>query len=352
MRTVIIKTPSLSRFHFGKQAIDNKTGLADTSDWMSSDALFAALVNNVAKYNSEKAGDFISLFENNKVRISSLFYCLDNGKETIYFLPKPINASTKLPEKMPYTEIKRIKKVRLLSKSVLETYGEGWVKHLDNLVVLGGIAMVLKSEYQNYRLNEIDRLYNRGIATHINTRPVEEEGKQKNNSQQVQNELFQTAYIQSPMFKNWKSFFYFLIEEINLNENEKKLLNFSIKLIRFEGIGGKRNTGYGWVDDVEFNSKVPFSWKAGQAQKAMTIGLFIPRDYEEFIKLDAYELTQRGGRKIDRNTTLKVVNMITEGALIKGNNTLEGRIADISPTARKNKFLRLGTCITLPLKAL
>lgn len=346
MRTTIIEAQPLARFHFGKSSIDNKTGLADTSDWLSSDALFSALVNNLAPhYEDEKIREFILLFKKGKVRISSLFYCLSNGKRTIYFLPKPVNASIHLPEGTDYSNIKKVKKVRFLSQQVLETYGEDWIKHLDELYAVGN-AILLKSECNDDFQEEVDRLYLKGMATHVNTRPLpsKEQGKTQ------QNELFSTAFIQIPSRKNWKTLFYFLIDDEELSEDERELLNFAIKLIRLEGLGGKRNTGYGWVNEVYSDSQTPFKWKLEeQSLKSISLGMLIPSDADEFNRLIAYELTQRGGRKVDSITTLKMVNMVSEGALIEGTEQLKGYLADISPN-NNELFLRLGSCIRLPIK--
>lgn len=347
MRTVVIEAKPLSRFHFGKLAIDNKTGLSDTSDWLSSDALFSALVNNVAKYKADQTETFIKLFEESKVRISSLFYCLSNGTRTIYFLPKPINASTKLKEGTDYPVIKRIKKVRFVSQAVLETYGEKWVEHLTELNFVGN-AVLLNQEYTEDFKKEVDGLYLKSIAPHINTRPMSPKGEGE--EKVPQNELFQTAYVQLPLFKHWKSNFYFLVDDLDINEEERKPLNFAIELIRFEGLGGKRNVGYGWVDKVDLIPEFPLSWKTGRSQKLITTGLLIPKNLDEFKKFDAYELIPRGGREIDSKTTLKVVNMIAEGALLNGDDHLKGQLVDISPKTGEKKFFRLGTCVTLPLK--
>lgn len=345
MRTAIIKARPLARFHFGKPAIDNKTGLADTSDWLPSDALFSALVNNVAHYKADETNKFILLFEKGKVRISSLFYCLSNGERTIYFLPKPVNASIHLPEDTDYSNIKKVKKVRFLSQKVLETYGEDWVKHLNELHAIGN-AMALESECTDEFQNEVERLYLKGVATHVNTRPL----PSNEQGETPQNELFTTAYIQMPLYGHWRTSFYFLIDDAALTKEERKLLDFAINLIRFEGLGGKRNTGYGWIDKVDLDSKDSFEWKLEEEFiKSITLGMLIPSDANEFNRLTAYDLTQRGGRKIDSTTTLKMVNMVSEGALLEGKEELKGKIADISPNNAK-PFLRLGSCIRLPIK--
>jgi len=345
MRTAIIEARPLTRFHFGKPAIDNKTGLAATSDWLSSDALFSALVNNVAHYKADKTDEFIQLFKEGKVRISSLFYCLSSGERIIYFLPKPINASAHLPEGTDYPNIKKVKKVRFVSQSVLETYGEDWVKNLDELYAVGN-AMLLKNECTDDLAKEVEKLYLKSMTTHVNTRPL----PSKEQNETPQNELFTTAYVQMPLYEHWRTSLYFLIDDEALTEDERKLLDFAIELIRFEGLGGKRNTGYGWVDNVKLDSIDPFIWKPEtQSFKSITMGLLIPNDVKEFNNLKAYELTQRGGRKIDSTTTLKVVNMVSEGALFEGTEQPKGNLADISPN-NDGSFLRLGSCINLPIK--
>ena len=348
MKTVIIDAHPLTRFHFGKLAIDNKTGLSDTSGWLSSDALFSALVNNVAKYKADQTVAFIKLFKDGKVRISSLFYCLSNGEKNIYFLPKPVNASTKLPEDTDYPIIKRIKKVRFVSQTVLETYSEKWVENLTELRFVGN-AVLLNQECTEDFKKEVDGLYMKGFAPHINSRPLPPKDEENSETKTPQNELFQTAYVQLPLYRHWKSSLYFLMDDESLNEEEQKLLNFAVELIRFEGLGGKRNVGYGWIDNVNLNPVFPFEWTPKtEISKSITTGLLIPKDLEEFEKLEAYDLVRRGGRKIDSKITLKEVNMIAEGALLKGIDQPKGKLADISPN-EDSVFLRLGSCITLPL---
>lgn len=347
MKTVIIEARPLSRFHFGKPAIDNATGLSDTADCMSSDSLFSALVNNVEKYDADKTEGFIKLFEDGKVRISSLLYCLNKDSKNIYFLPKPIDASTKLADNTPYSEIKRVKKVRFLSQSILETYGENWVTHLNELKQIGN-AVLLKEESDEDLIKNVGCLYKKGLATHINTRPLP---KEENREEKVlQNEIFQTAYIQMPLHKQWKTLFYFLLDDTGLNDEEQKLLNFSIELIRFEGLGGKRNVGYGWVDKLITTLEHPFVWSPqNESSNLITTGLFIPQSFEEFERLKAYDLIQRGGRMLNKTKALKTVKMVAEGAILKGCELPCGCLADITPENYIQKFVRLGSCITLPL---
>ncbi len=338
MRTIILKISSQSRFHFGKQSIDNKTGLSDTSIIMHSDALFSTLINNVAKYCKNKADTLVTLFREKKILISSVYYCLSNSEINIFFLPKPVNANNLLSPEVDYHKIKDVKKIRFLSKRVLEEYGERWVDNIDKLKRIGN-CLILEDEYE--KIETIDNIVYYNMVTHINSRPFDGES---------QNELFQTAFIQTPLHdNNWKTNFYFLVDDSKLNNDERKLLEFSVNLIRFEGVGGKRNVGYGYVGEVDLNPNIPFKWtpKKTHANK-LTLGLTIPDSLEEFKKFYAYDIISRGGRKIDSNRALKSVNMLNEGSLLNNTDINLGKIEDISVN-NDNSYLRLGTCLTLEM---
>jgi CRISPR-associated protein Csm4 len=274
MQTVLLEIEPFTRFHFGEHAVDNKTGLSSTSSYMHSDSLFSALVNNLAKVSYDKASALVDLFKSKKTSISSLFYCLTNGTDTTYLLPKPVNSSIMVSDEVEYHMLKEIKKTEFLSKTILETYGENWIHHIDKLIRIGS-TMVLKDEFDRYVLNQIDSIYWEGSNTHINSRP-----KDKN----LQNELFQTAFVQMPCHhKGWKTNFYFLIDDKNLTKEEYSLLQLAIDLIRFEGLGGKRNSGYGSVNEVQYLTNNQFLWqKPERKTKFLTLGLTIPEDLQAF----------------------------------------------------------------------
>lgn len=338
MRTIILNLSPQSRFHFGKQSVDNKTGLSYTSTIMHSDTLFSTLINNVAKYSKTKADVLVSLFKEKKILISSVYYCLCNSDIKIYFLPKPVNSGSLLSVDVDYHKIKEVKKICFLSKKVLEKYGEKWVDHLDDLRSIGN-CMVLLCEYNELR--NIDEVVYYNMATHINNRPFDNES---------QNDLFQTAFIQTPIHdNNLRTNFYFLVDDTKLNDEEKRLLDFSINLIRFEGIGGKRKVGYGYVNEVDMEPEIPFRWTPEKCHSHnLTLGLTIPCGLNEFKSFYAYCITSRGGRKIDSKSELKSVNMLVEGSVYSGSDTSVGKIEDISVDGN-NSYLRLGTCLTLRL---
>ena len=90
IKAVLLELTPNSRFHFGKASIDANTALADTDEFLHSDVLFSALVNNLAQAKDKAFVDeFLAYFKSGAIKISSGFYCIKDGDNYEYLLPKP-----------------------------------------------------------------------------------------------------------------------------------------------------------------------------------------------------------------------------------------------------------------------
>lgn len=99
MKVVRIPLQPCSRFHFGELKLDHDLALTDTSLFAHSDTLFSALVNAYSSF-ADGAEDFIMRFrpDGGSIKISSLFYYLQNNEERVYFLPKPVFLDIESPK--------------------------------------------------------------------------------------------------------------------------------------------------------------------------------------------------------------------------------------------------------------
>ncbi|BDD12952.1 CRISPR-associated protein Csm4 (plasmid) [Fulvitalea axinellae] len=336
MRVYHIYTRAGSRFHFGATAVDNLTGLASGTGHMPSDSLFSALVNCLAKYDGEMTERLIGMFDSKRVSVSSVFYFLEKEGNRVYFLPKPVDASNRVDEKAG-VRAKEVKKVRFVSKGILDRYGADWAKHFGEFVYVGSSALALAEEIGRGELRHLKRLYATGTATHVNTRP---------HSGEEATELYETAYMALPEHGDgWETGMYFLCDTDGLADVERKLFDFAVRLLRFEGLGGKRSSGYGFVDRVEEGTE---AFDTGASDTYLSLGLCVPENAGELGRFEAYELCVRGGRHIGSAVRLKRVNMIREGALLSGGGGPLGSCVDVSPDG-EGSYLRLGICLVYPL---
>ncbi|WP_196889311.1 type III-A CRISPR-associated RAMP protein Csm4 [Aureivirga sp. CE67] len=320
MKAIILKVRPNSRFHFGKTALDNEVGLSDTSDWMHSDSLFAALVQNIAKYAPEEIENFIQLFEKHKIKISSLFYCLKNieKNEIHYLLPKPIHASNLVNEKSDSHIIKKVKRTKFVSLKFLQ-------KNFD--------ADTIENK-------DLPKPFEKGTTIQVKQRFFDSEDDKK--------DPYSISFIQIPKHTGKKhakfeTHFYFLYDENSLTEKEKNLFKFAVDLIRFEGLGGRKSSGFGFVEEVCFNTDFNYSFKS---DTYMSLGLSIPESLDDLKKFNYYDTIKRGGRQ-RKFDYLKSIQMISEGAILNTSD-FKGQVVELSKDDNAPSK-RLGICLTLPI---
>lgn len=324
-----------TRFHFGKSSLDRDAYLSDTDTHPHSDVLFSALVNNLASVaDDQSVEEFIDAFKENKIKISSAFYCLkiDDKNEFIYFLPSPADRTSNL-DIHDYDQIKKIKAVQFIDSDLLGVPVDEWE-------IVGGLALS-KNKIDRLSLKERDqfKLFDKDFNTQVRVRAQSEDNTDK--------DPYAVSFIQIPNLEHLKLsvHFYFMYE---LNEDiYKKDFELAVNLLKYNGIGGERSSGYGSIDEVhEKDVKPDFKSIHADAVTFMSLSKLLPKNKDELLSLSAYSHSIRGGRQT-ATQKLKYIRMIDEGAIL--NNVVDGRIEDLSNDSDVPHF-RNGKAFLIPYK--
>lgn len=366
MKIKILKLKPNSRFHFGKPLIDSDTSLTDTDTYLHSDVLFSALVNNLASVKGEdEVNCFVKAFEEGKIKISSCFYCLKGAdKSYTYLLPRPANAVNQVTLDDDYDEIKRIKKIQFIDSNLLGTNIKEWKvegncalsKQSLDMLNLNYKAKSEKAVSEIYGKTSENkelrvRLFSKKLNTQVGIRNFKEETYTDNGDETkklVSKGPYQVSYIQITDLSeiNLQVHFYFVYDII-----EKELEdNFELaaELLKYNGVGGDRSSGYGKIESVETMENIPeiFQNKTNSSNY-LSLSKIIPNNQEELRIFKAYSHSIRGGRQTHDIGVLKNIRMINEGAILT--DMAGGKLVDISPDNSPYKYKRNGKAFLLPL---
>ncbi|MCC5917631.1 MAG: type III-A CRISPR-associated RAMP protein Csm4 [Cryomorphaceae bacterium] len=293
MQAKILKLQPNSRFHFGKSNVisrlrveegaeegngqhyfDVSASLTDTDSFLHSDVLFAALVNNLAQVKSKEAVDkFVKAFEQGTIKISSGFYCLESNfedqqlSEYVYLFPRPVTAPNFVSIDN-YDRIKQIKKVLFVCPDTLSTIPESW-QLLGNIAVSAANRKRIDCEktfvYEGDGVPEKKqrktnfKLFSKGVATHVGLHRPNENAYGP----------YSVSYIQIPDYQELKLkvHFYFLYEVENQYKPDFELAG---ELLKYNGIGGERSTGYGQISGID-DANIPFLDKKTDEEAWMSL---------------------------------------------------------------------------------
>lgn len=326
IKAVVLELTPNSRFHFGKASIDANTALADTDEFLHSDVLFSALVNNLAQVKDKAFVDeFVACFERRGIKISSGFYCIKEGDNYEYLLPKPVTATNFIKE---YSKIKAVKKIQFIPTALWEVSPENW---FNGSCIETKRALLPKKN----GLERIENLYTKEIVPNLVKHKPDDNAKGP----------FSIAVIQIPKINNGISIHFYFLYEINdsVPENTKSAFKYAVDMIAFNGLGGERSSGCGFVERVNWDGP-EFPIPHLSTGFTTNLGLLMP-DKNEFDNCLFYKLITRGGRKSKEIEQLKRVRMISEGAIIHNTGQEFGRTVALSTA-----HLRYGQpiCINIP----
>lgn len=322
-----------TRFHFGKSSLDRDSYLYDTDTHPHSDVLFSALVNNLASVADDQSVEgFINAFKEGVIKISSAFYCLKFNNEFIYLLPSPADRTSNI-DINDYDQIKQIKSVQFIDSDLLGS-------PIDEWEIVGGLALS-KNTMDRLSLKERDqlKLFDKDFNTQVRVRAQSEENTDK--------DPYAVSFIQIPNLEhlNLSVHFYFVYEL--KDDSYRKDFELAVNLLKYNGIGGERSSGYGSIDEVQ-EKDVVSKLKETPADDDTSICLskLIPKNEEELLNISAYSHSIRGGRQT-ATQKLKYVRMIDEGAIL--NNVVDGQIEDLSNESDASHF-RNGKAFLIPYK--
>lgn len=329
MKPIILKIKPNSRFHFGKISPDENTALADTDEYIHSDVLFSALVNNIAQVqNDDFVEEFIHQFERGYIIISSGFYCVEHPGGIAFLLPRPVIAPNLISN---YEDIKRIKKIKYITEKIFKQHPQDWLNEKDNVKM--GNALFSKSELPANIKSK--KLYSKEIVPNLVLHEPADDAEGP----------FSLSAIQmNELNVDCKVHFYFLYQlSSQIEDKMVKAFQLAVEMIKYNGLGGERSSGCGFIDEIDWNQK--WMMESNDYTVYMNLSLWIPTNQEEFRYAQYYNYLTRGGRKT-KDEILKRVRMIEEGAIIHQEQEIKGQIVNLSGS---KKYLRYGKTISIPI---
>ena len=337
MRTLILKSKPYSMFRLGSGSLE------ETDKVIHSDTLFSAIINIYSKVY-DNVENFIELFDNGSIKISSAFPMLMNDSNSIFFLPKPeLNYNTE-------ENIKTEKKIKFISVELFNSFKNAEFEKfsfVENATIIGSSFAVSKSEIDSE--SEITSF----IKEVVTPKTMARYEKQENN-------FYHETDIQLlPISINGEKYFpnFYFLYELSCDEEMKKRFLTCVRLLADEGIGGERSTGKGHFEKIIENE---IDIESANNQNQLLLSLFNPQNQEEFDSVERYEIIVRGGGSVSFDSNddsveeeikpyrKKQVRMISEGAVL--NNQVDGRLVDVSPEmGADHKYYRNGKSFTIPL---
>ncbi len=341
--SIILECKPTAQYHFGEYSIDD-TRLSHTSVYPFSDTIFSAIVN-IYNDHFQNTNQFVKLFHENKIQISSGSYLLKGKRDTsnLYFLHKPIIQNVQGNDRLNF---KKQKKISFVSKRIWE---EGFnsddflsdkVVIIDNKFIcykneLSAIGLIEKSNLDSLQLSSV------GITQRNHVSKAVQEGT-----------LYSLANLQIQDLEQFglSVHFYFLLKH-DLPEEWKTKLDLVLSLLPEFGLGGERSTGCGkfWgvsTEEFKLNPLKP------SATFMCSASLISPYNLEELNRVNYYSTLIRGGRRLgsDENAGYKLqqIRMIKEGALVK-NDLPIGHNPSIKPQGSLEEYLRYGKGFLLPI---
>jgi CRISPR-associated protein Csm4 len=353
-----------SKYHFGEG------DLSESSVVFHSNSLFSAMVNNFIKlYGVDEFNKYGE--EIKKLKISSLFPAIykfknKNGSEIedeILFIPKPMvmlgfdkDTQEDIEEKP-----KDFKKIKFISIGALKKHNEKTLKK----ITIGKEYLITEDEKKKFDYNKPENmnLFKNIIEQKVSIDRIK--GITLEDSEKGQ--LYAIEFIK-PLRKDDKIVgFYFLADFNDIDGELVKKIRASIRLMKDEGLGGKRSIGAGIFKDIiidEFNEDLSIDNKLlgkNYQQKNKTyiskeknavLSITIPKE-NEFENFNSYQLIKIGGyiyssSNMEHITKLKKnVYALTEGSICE--KSVEGQVLDLKPDTVEHEIVLNGRPILIPI---
>ncbi|MBW9222471.1 type III-A CRISPR-associated RAMP protein Csm4 [Methanothermococcus sp. SCGC AD-155-C09] len=350
-----------SKYHFGEG------DLSESSLIFHSNSLFSTIVNNFIKlYGVEEFNNYKE--EIKKLKISSLFPAIYKFKnkenpeieDEILFIPKPMvrlgfdeNTQKDIEEKP-----KDFKKIKFISMGALKKHSEGTLKK----ITIGKEYLISDDEKRRFNYNKPENmdLFNSIIEKKVSIDRV----KEITLEHEGRGQLYSIEFIKPLRKKDKIVGFYFLIDFNNIDGELLNKIKASIRLIKDEGLGGKRSIGAGFFKDIildEFNMEdlgIDNKYKNKthiSKEKHIVLSITIPKE-EEFKNFYSYQLIKIGGYIYSSSnmgyiTKLKrSVYVLREGSICE--KPVEGQILDLRPDDKntvEHEVILNGCPILIPI---
>ena len=353
-----------SKYHFGEG------DLSESSVVFHSNSLFSAMVNNFIKlYGVDEFNKYGE--EIKKLKISSLFPAIYKFKnknsseieDEILFIPKPMVrlGFDKDTQKDIEEKPKDFKKIKFISIGALKKHNEGTLKK----ITIGKEYLISDDEKKKFKYNKLE---NMGLFKNIIEQKCSiDRIKRTTLDDNDKGQLYTIEFIK-PLRNDDKIVgFYFLADFNDIDGELVKKIRASIRLMKDEGLGGKRSIGAGIFKDIiidEFSKDLSIDNKLlGKnhqqknktyisKEKNVVLSITIPKE-NEFENFNSYQLIKIGGyiyssSNIEHITKLKKnVYALTEGSICE--KSVEGQVLDLKPDTVEHEVILNGRPILIPV---
>ena len=274
---------------------------------------------------------FVQQFETGKIKISSLNYYLEQNETKIWFLPKPISFN-----EVDTENYKSFKKIAFISKKIFETIQSPLDLLAEDILIIQDVFAVKKEELNiDETLIGDLKVYNSIVHQKVDV------FKEEDN-------LYQLDVIEiadnSLVAPDISVGFYFLLEtssDFDLKFGNR--FTTVLEVLKSAGIGAERST-MGQISDISIENDWNIQITTPHETAALSVSMIHPNG--ETSKIVYAQTALRGGRVIGGRKRLKVVRMLSEGAIVE--KDIKGHIVDIAPKDWDGvPFLRNGKAITL-----
>ena len=371
----LVKLISKKRNYFsiGKDYTNN------VSIIVHSDTLFSSICNNLRKiYGNMALERFLNKLIESEVnnesnlKISSCFHYIDiyrQGKlfNTIYFLPRPLlkfpltvrsqtylDENPKIFKKVMFISFEVAKKLQQnndISLSQFHIISEYYLVDDKDLEILGLDKFLSLLDKPDSKLEKINQAIHRKISFF----EILDEQKVRINRITQQSKPFTWSKFK---FRNSKYFirqeedeitlelvpgFYFLLSYKDLDTELIEKIYSSIRLIKDEGLGGKRSIGCGLVDNIQFmelDEQFPYFslFEYRTTGNFTNLSLVYP-SLEEIQNVKYFKIYGRSGFVFSVDNSSKRFNdvkFIEEGAVF--DRIIRGKLIQVASDEFKSEF--------------
>jgi CRISPR-associated protein Csm4 len=338
MQVIILKSNFGTRFRFGEAlgayTEDESNSTKTTSEYLHSDTLWSALVNAWALACTDTVECFIDECRKGNFKLSSAFYCIEfsdryyglstqspETKKKVFFLPKPVSLNL-----FAFDEPKKLKRIKFISKGIWESglLPKDWF-NADKCTLLQNESIVaLKTE-----IGRSVNIFKIETMPHTRARDVTD----REDAFYYQSDL---CLLHSDSFNvNW----YFFVEN-NLPQNLRTDFKSAMQMLVNMGIGGERTSGCGSLTGyIEENYELQIT----NYDHSVSVSLIAPNE-NELAETSLYQVIKRGGRFLEKGKSLKMIQMLQEGAVFE--NDIKGKIVTLNENP---PVLRYGINLSIPL---
>ena len=235
--------------------------------------LFGAITSALSELDPQKMEFFLKSFEENKLRISSLFPVVPDKEGHRYYLPMPkidfrvdpniFNDIEENKRKEQFGLLKKIKKIKYVSKEIFEEL-------INNRYYIRNLLEKLDKDTGVWKIEK--KIENRYLLNKTETAPVIKETEVPRNMLNRYTGRSEIFYSAASVYENCNIFFLARGDEHLIN-----IIESAIKFLQDRGFGQDSSTGYG---TFKYTKKEKLDIEEPESSCCITLSLFYPKEAE------------------------------------------------------------------------